>query len=445
MGSEFCGVRLTRGRVSGFDLGSTLEVEVRRAAKKRGTILCARFADFNQLSKLNTASDYLFASQPDEGQPKTAAPTDEARWKNDYDAELAQALPALQFHRAWHTFADVFKRGILVDGRMTWFNGRQAWNGAALPFGWSEANNAMFSPRPRIDEAFELYGSDTPSRRLRVVHTTHRVDPAPNLEPLLDDVERLARAPLCAVSRNNIDAVVLAPNVVIELLNRILPAFVADAHGCEAFSRYFAKPGSLKTDVIFGTELRLSDCATHAAFGFDHAPLDARGQRTQDLVLIEAGHARDLAASDLAATNIKKGGKNTGSAVQTDLIKALKPNGHALLPDGTSSVFYPVLEALTPDALPDYQPGFTAQIAERTLVIQAIQFIEPSDSSLDPFIFLPEGGLLYENGKLFGITPPQRLSVSLTDLFIKARPATKSFEYAGFVLCALAFGREILF
>lgn len=396
------------------------------------------------LSKLSDDSDYLFQQTDVDFKSVSESIEDDIAWKKDYDDEVARALPAIVFHRAWRSFSNLFKQGCLVDGQTTWYNGRQAWNGAGLPIGWVDAQNVYFSLCPRLDEDLTIYTEAAPNRRRRVLCSSYHVDPVPDFSAVQEEVKRLATAPLCALTPSNIDAVVLAPNVVIDLFKRILPAFAMNPVGFETFDRFFAKPGSLKEDLILNPKLRLSCNALHSSFRHNCSPLDAQGRLTQPVTLVDQGHAAGLVASESDAKRVKNGAKKARASVLDELINRTKPNGHAMTPEGDSCVFYPVLESNTADTLPDYGCGFTRYIAERTLVIESMRFVEPADTSLSPFIYLPEGGILYENGIPIGVTPPQKLSATLPDLLIQALPATRSIDFAGFVLCCLAFDAKLV-
>ena len=445
-GGEWTRASLKEGRIANFELGSNLRVEALRCSKKNKSFQSrvAVFGDFASLDKLASDSDHLFYPVPSSDDPRLeseSVPTDEDRtWRAVYDSELARALPALVFHRLWQSTKTPLSEGVLFDAEISWYTGRVSWSGAPIPWAWADSRNVSFAPETRIDEAFTFYCADTPHRKCRFWHTARRVDPAPDLQELAQLAKNIASLPACALVSQNIDAIILAPGVVAQLLRDVLPAFSASHAGLDAFARLY---GASQDDACLGASLSLSSDPTFEAFGLSVPPLDARGQRTQSVKLVENGRAAGLVASDLEVRNLNRTSSGASHPRLAELLKTLAPNGHALDPEGRSAVFYPVLKGR--DALPLYGPGLPRHVAQRTLVVETLRYVPAADSSLPSFIYMPEGGCLYENGLPVAQMPPHRIMMTLSQLLTHAQAASEPVFCQGMAVCALSLDPAVLF
>ena len=444
-GSEQCLATFVAGRVARYEITSNFTLRALRCSKKGKSWYTreACFEDISSLSLLRKDSEYLFISL--EGQNDTRIESEkngqdrDDAWKTSYDAELAGGLPALIFHRLWRSMRTPFKKGIVFDGLVSWSNGRTGWNGCPLPFAWCDAQQATFSPFPRIDEKMTFYREGAESRRRHILRSTGSVDPVPDLSELCEEVLELHEKPLVAMTPANVDTILLSPNAAFELLTEILPAFCEDELSYVRFSQLFSKEEDETADP---DGLKIASDALYPLFRHAQPPLDARGKRTRTVTLYEHGRPAGLVTSD---KDLSQKGNVASNPILSRLTRALKPNGHAVDPEGTAAVLYPVMQASSGKTLPAYSRALFGQIAERTLVIESFKLIRTGDSTGRAFVYVPEGGILYVDGAAFGYVQPFRFEMSISALLRSLKAVSSPQLCCGACVCALQLAPQQVF
>lgn len=440
-GSEQCRAEFVSGRVTRYEMASNLAIHVLRSSKK-GSAWAVReacFEEFSGLSLLQKDSEYYFSTLATQKDVQVASEAKDAyddAWKQGYDAELAAGLPALIFHRLWHSMRVLFKRGIVFDGVVTWSNGRIAWDGSPLPFAWCDESGATFSPFPRIDERLTFYHAGCAYRRRHIVRSSGSIDPCPDDEVLCDEILRLDGSRLVAMKPGNIDAIFLSPHAAYELLCEILPAFcLSDAHHLSFSSLFSKEMDEAKHDFQILCD-PLSPLFRHKS-----EPLDARGKSTQKVTLYAHGCPAGLVSSDVPV-------KLPSSASQpawAHLIRKQTPNGHAIDAVGTPHVFYPVICPSSESAFPKFDRSLIGRTAQRVLVIETIRFIHTGDSTGRAFVYVPEGGVLYVDGCAYGYVQPFRIEISI-EMLLRSLDVVSSPELCcGAGVCALSLDMSGIF
>lgn len=415
-------------------MASNLAIRVLRSSKK-GSAWAVReacFEEFSGLTLLQKDSEYYFSSlatQKDVRVSSEARGAYDDAWKQGYDAELATGLPALIFHRLWRSMRMPFKHDVVFDGVVSWSNGRIAWDGSPLPFAWCDESGATFSPFPRIDERLSFYHAGCDYRRRHIVRSFGSIDPCPDDEALCDEILRLDGSRLVAMKPGNVDAILLSPHAAYELLCEVLPAFcLSDAHPL-SFSSLFSK----EMDEVQRDFQILCDPLS-PLFRHKSEPLDARGKRTQKVALYAHGRPVGLVSSDVP---VEQPSSDSQPAWHR-LLRQQVPNGHAIDAVGTPHVFYPVICATSESPFPKFDRSLIGQTAERVLVLETIRFIHTGDSTGRAFVYVPEGGVLYVDGRAYGYVQPCRIEISI-EMLLRSIDVVSSPELCcGAGVCALS-------
>jgi len=341
------------------------------------------------------------------------------------DSEVARALSALVFHRAYRLLREAIVAGLGVDAHIAWRHGGRCWSGAGLPFAYVDNNVLDFGPKSWIDERVTIFLPDKPYLRRHLAQTSTGLET--NLGLLASPLETLLsvqNTPLMATSARNIERVIFAPQAVASILATILPAFSEDEINRAQAVRCLPKAILSGSMPLMSPDWRLACDATHPLFARDGA-CDARGQHTQIVEFLKEGAIVRRAASDVVANS-----------------RRVPATGHALDPSGRTSVFYPVLAAKTHTDAPWHQA--LSQSPARTLVIEAMDVILPEDSTQPAILMLPSGGVLYANGRCQGHTQGALLKLSPAELLAAAKPLGTATRIEGIVTCAIELEPNII-
>lgn len=444
-GSEQGMASFESGRVSRYEIASSLRLHALRCSKK-GKAWYSReayFEDFSCLSLLGREAEHLFSPLEDQGDlrmesEKIASERDDA-WKSGYDAELSEGLSALIFHRLWRSVRDLFKKGIVFDGYVSWSNGRSGWDGSPLPFAWSDGRQTTFSPLPRLDEKLAFYCEGSAFRRRSLACSSGSMEPVPDYSELCEELLRLDKSPCVSMTPSNVDAVILSPNAAWELLAELLPCFRDDAASHLLFSQVFQKQ---EEPISAASGIRILCDALFPLFRHRHAPLDARGKRTQSVTLYEHGRPVQLVSSD-APPRLSQA--VIANPVLERIRRDIRPNGHAVDPSGKTAIFYPVMLSTMSASLPPYDRALIGKTAERTLVVESLRMIRTGDSGGRAFLYVPAGGVLYVDGAAFGYVQPFRAEISLASLLRSLAVISSSEWCCGAGVCALSLEPSHLF
>ena len=340
-------------------------------------------------------------------------------------AEIAKALPALVFHRAYRLLREAIVAGFGVDAHMAWRHGGHGWFGAGLPFAYADNNVLDFGPKSWIDERITVFVQDKPHLRRHLAQTATSLET--NLDLLASPLEMLLsiqNASLMATSARNIERVILAPQAVVSILAAILPAFSEDEADRAQSVRCLPKATLSGGVPLMSSDWRLACDAAHPLFARAGA-CDARGQHTQIVEFLEEGAIVRRVASDVIAQ-----------------ARRVPATGHALDPSGRTSVFYPVLAAKTHTDVPWHQA--LNQSPARTLLIEAVDVILPEDSTQPAILMLPSGGILYAGGRCQGHTQGALLKLSPADLLAAAKPLGATTRIDNMLTCAIELEPSII-
>ena len=393
-GCERFDLVMQAGKIRNMQFSSSLRV-FRLAAEKKSSWRSANDVgtDFRFLAQWEKTSSLLLsqaANSADPRPPFVEMPRVETLPPGlpQYDPEIAALCAAVIFHRTFQTLSPILEQGLSVDYKTRWLHGASHWNDAPMTFAWADANGFCFEPQTLVDERFCIYHPDFPHHKRYFGYSSWRLNDTAPLTRFAEAIKMAQSAPFITWNRKNYARVILMPSAVIDIFKFCL-------------DRAMNKPSGLPN---LPPELVIVDDPFDPLFG-RRVCVDERG-------------------IPVSAREIVKDG-------------ALQPNKEASR-DKSTSIFCPILKSLQAQEPIELTPeSLSSRRDNRTLFVEKVRVFAPDGQ--DVRLLVPDGGILYREGRCLGYVVPPPESFSLNDILSHSHPVGTPVRMGNAAVCALEF------
>ncbi|MBQ9396857.1 MAG: hypothetical protein IJU23_15255 [Proteobacteria bacterium] len=397
-GCERFDLTMRAGKIRDMQFSSNLRV-FRLAAEKKSSWRSATDVgtDFSFLTQWEKTSSQLLAQASNSADPRppfVEMPHVETMPPGlpQYDPEVAALCSAVIFHRMFQTLSPILEKGFLVDYKTRWQHGASHWNDAPMTFAWTDANGFCFEPQTLVDERFCIYHPDHPRLKRHFCYSSWRLNETASLTRFTDALRVAGTAPFFSWNRKNYDRIVFMPSAVIDILKFCLDVMM----------------NKLSAVPMLPPELVIVDDPLDPLFG-RRICVDNRGMPVS---------ARDI-VKDGKPWNDTKNARHSGE-------------------HDAPSIFCPILKSAQSTDAVDLSPeSLSATLDNRTLFIEKIRMFAPDGQGARYLV--PDGGILYREGRCLGHVVPAPDSFSLEETLSHSRPVGLPIRIGNAAVCALEY------
>ena len=331
-----------------------------------------------------------------------------------YDPDVAALLPAVIFHRLFQSFGKFLEHGFLIDATCDYWNGFYSPRATPLCFAFVDHSQFCFQPQTTLFESICISHRNCPVLRRHIHHTSSKLDDLIQIEEVASALQTVDTARLIRFIPQSFDDIILMPGAAAQIVQYLLPRFSITSDTTE-------KPDK---SVKWLSESLDFLCAPNDAC-FDHPGIvDVHGTLTADIELIHKGLPNTLPTNEIISKKLK-----------------CPNNGHATSND-TAEPFCPILKSADDIHLPSVTTPsqLTSGSDKCVLCIEHLSICVSKDDI--PLVRIPDGGVLYQNGKCIAHVAPPETSFLLQPLIDSALPASTPVRIGTVASCCLQLDRE---